>query len=355
MSLKKRKKNRKISRFSWVEFILFFTCLVIFSALPAIMYGYDTGIFEIAGKYLGWYLLYWAIMTALFCAYTAFEKYRTFDKPLNQLSDATKKVAEGDFSVYLKPVHTIDKADYIDQMFADFNRMVKELGSLETLKTDFVSNVSHEIKTPLSIIQNYATALQSTQVDEKMKQEYLQTIIQASQNLSSLVTNILSLNKLENQGIILPAEPYNVCEQLTECILSFDSLFTKKKLTIEAEIEDCAFIRADEHLIEIIWRNLLSNAVKFTPEEGSIAIKQYSTDNQIIVEVKDSGMGMDEATRKRIFEKFYQGDTSHSKDGNGLGMALVARVVDMMDGTLKVESKLDQGTTFTVCLNAYLN
>lgn len=343
--------NRKISRFSWIEFLSLFFAMSILSALPGIMYG-DRSIFDVIGDYLLWYLLYWALITALICIFTAYQKYRSFDVPMNRLSSATKKVAEGDFSVYLKPIHTSDKADYVDNMFQDFNRMVKELGSLETMKTDFVSSVSHEIKTPLAIIQNYASALQNTQLSDQQREEYLQTIIHASKNLSSLVTNILTLNKLENQGIYLPSEPYDICRQLAESILSFEGILNQKQLELVVDIEDRALVLADENLIDLVWRNLLSNAMKFSLPGGTITIKQTSTEDEIIVTISDTGEGMSEETQRRLFEKFYQGDSSHSREGNGLGMALVARIIAMVNGQISVSSLLDQGTTFTVTLPA---
>lgn len=347
-----KNKDRKISRFSWIEYLAIFTSMAFFSALPGIMYGYDTGVFKVIWDYFFWYLLYWAILSGFFCIVTAREKYKAFDVPMNRLSKATKEVAEGDFSVYIKPIHTADKADYVDQMFHDFNKMVKELGSLETMKTDFVANVSHEIKTPIAIIQNYATLLKSPKLSILDRNNYTDTIITAAKSLNSLVSTMLMLNKLENQQIVLPPKPYDVCGQLADTIFRLDPLFEEKNLTLEIGLEDRAYIIADENLMDLVWRNLFSNAIKFSTAGGKLIIKQTSSSDEICVSIKDFGEGMSEDTKKHIFEKFYQGDTSHSKDGNGLGMALVQRVIEMMDGRIEVKSQLGKGTTFRIYLRA---
>ena len=352
MKNKIKHEERKISRFSWVEFILIFIGFAIFAALPGIMYGFDSGVFQIIGDYLIWYLLYCALLAVVFCIFTSREKYKSFDVPMNLLSAATKKVSEGDFSVYIKPIHTIDKTDYVDQMFHDFNIMVKELGSLETMKTDFVSSVSHEIKTPLAIIQNYASYLQNPNISDEERTKYIKVILNASKNLNNLVSNILTLNKLENQGIIAPPESYDVCGQLAENILMLETVFAEKELILDIDIEDRAYIQADQALMQLVWRNLFSNAIKFSKPQGHIKLRQTSTAHEICVTISDEGEGMNEETQRRLFEKFYQGDSSHSKDGNGLGLSLVSRVIEMMNGRIEVKSKLGVGTAFTVYLKA---
>ena len=344
-------KALKINRFSWVEYILSFICFGIFGALPGFMYGNLEVIFDNFFKYIHWYLLYWGVISCVFCLFTAYQKYKAFDEPIAKLSEATKLVARGDFSVYLEPYHLKNKYDYLDSIIMDFNTMVKELGSLETMKTDFISNVSHEIKTPLSVIQNYTIAIQKEDISAQQKNEYTQIIMTATNNLTDLVTNILSLNKLENQGIIPPSEPYNICRQLMDCVLSFESLWEKKNISFNVEVEDRAYLNMDESMVEIIWRNLISNAIKFTPKDGIIKIKQTSTESQIIVEISDNGIGMSEETQKHVYDKFYQGDHSHSREGNGLGLSLVWRVVELLDGSIRVKSEENQGTTFTVKLN----
>jgi signal transduction histidine kinase len=293
---------------------------------------------------------YWAVVAFLFSFLTNLQIRKSYDKPMRKLGVAAKKVARGDFSVYVEPIHTADRYDYIDVMFLDFNSMVQELGSIETLKNDFVSNVSHEIKTPLAVIRNYTVALRNKKLPPETQEEYMDTIISATDNLTALVTNILKLNKLENQDIEPETEPYDVCDQLCECALQFESLWEKKGIVFQADIEDKATIHADRNMLEIVWNNLLSNALKFTPPGGEVTLSQTSDDQVITVSVSDTGCGMDAETQKHIFDKFYQGDTSHSGAGNGLGLALAHRVVEKVGGTLSVVSRPGKGSTFTVTI-----
>lgn len=293
---------------------------------------------------------YWAVVAFLFSFLTNWQIRQNYDKPMRKLGRAAKKVAQGDFSVYVEPTHTSDKYDYIDIMFLDFNTMVQELGSIETLKNDFVSNVSHEIKTPLAVIRNYTMALRNKKLPPEIQEEYMDTIISATDNLTALVTNILKLNKLENQEIESVAEPYDVCGQLCECALQFESLWEEKGITFQVDIEDKATIYADRNMLEIVWNNLLSNALKFTPPGGEVTLSQTSDDQVITVSVTDTGCGMDAETHKHIFDKFYQGDTSHSGEGNGLGLALSHRVIEKAGGTLSVVSQPGKGSTFTVTI-----
>lgn len=295
-------------------------------------------------------MIYWGIVAGVFTYVTNRQIRDKYDKPVRKLSEATKQVAGGDFSVYVEPMHTTDKYDYIDVMFLDFNKMVEELGSIETLKNDFVSNVSHELKTPVAIIKNYSTMVRKGNLPQKIQDEYMDSVIEAADRLSGLITNVLKLSKLENQAIESTAEEYDVCRQLTESILRFESLWEKKDIEIEVDIEDRAMITVDKSMMEIVWNNLLSNAIKFTDTGGKIAVTQTSDADSIAVSVSDTGCGMDEQTVKHIFDKFYQGDTSHSGEGNGLGLALVHRVIEKSGGTLSVESSQNVGSVFTVRL-----
>lgn len=295
-------------------------------------------------------LVYWIGMSILVTLLIIRLTKNTFEKPVQELAAATRKVAEGDFSVYVPPMHTADQLDYLDAMILDFNKMVAELGSIETLKTDFFSNVSHEIKTPLAVIQNTAQLMRDKNLSVEQRAEYAETIERYARRLADLITNILKLNKLEKQAIQPRPEPYDLCAQLAECALLFERRWEEKGIEFEAEIEDQAMIEADASLLELVWNNLLSNAVKFTEQGGSVILRQTSTADCVEVSVSDTGCGMDEDTLAHIFDKFYQGDTSHATEGNGLGLALVLRILRMMGGSITVSSTQGQGSTFTVRL-----
>lgn len=295
-------------------------------------------------------LLYWLIVAAATTLHIRRKMKDTYEIPLQMISDATRKVAQGDFSIYITPTHTIDKLDYLDVMIMDINKMVEELGSIETLKTDFVSNVSHEMKTPIAVIKNSAQMLQLGTLSEEEKIEYAKNIDDAAGRLSDLITNILKLNKLDNQRIVPELKNYNVCRQICECVLQLEDIWDEKEINLELEIEDAAMVRADESLLELVWNNLLSNAVKFTEPGGSITVRQVSEETCVKVSVSDTGCGISQESINHIFDKFYQGDTSHAKEGNGLGLALVKRALELMDGDVQVVSKEGIGSTFTIIL-----
>ncbi|GHU64465.1 two component sensor kinase [Spirochaetia bacterium] len=297
---------------------------------------------------IGWLVFSALVLTVLFGLY----RHYYLDRPMRRLGEAAKKVAAGDFSVRIAPLRKDGKKDYVEVTFDDFNAMTNELASIETLKTDFIASVSHEIKTPLSIIQNYVDVLQNENLPIEQRREYTQTIMEATQKLSALTSNILKLNKLEHQEIIPEAAPYNVSEQIRRCALAFEELWERKNISLNADLDELV-VPYDETILEIVWNNLISNAIKFTPDGGTILLTAKAQDGEppggfAVITVQDSGCGMDRETQKRIFDKFYQGDTSHAQEGNGLGLALVKRAVELLGGTITVDSEPGQGSTFTV-------
>lgn len=295
-------------------------------------------------------VVYWGVVAVGLTLFTRRKMKNTYEEPLHKMAEATRKVSEGDFSVYVPTIHTADKLDYLDVMIMDFNKMVEELGSIETLKTDFVSNVSHEMKTPVAVIKNYAQLLRTGKASEEKRQEYIKGIEEAAAKLSSLISNILRLNKLEHQKIMPEAEAYDVCRQLCESVFLFEDALEEKGIALEADIEDMAMIAADANLMELLWNNLLSNAVKFTERGGCVTIRQTSDESHVRVSVSDTGCGIAKESINHIFDKFYQGDTSHSMEGNGLGLALVKRVLELMDGEIQITSEEGRGSTFLVTL-----
>lgn len=331
---------------------LFFVYLGVLLLMSGIHTGIIVGMNE-----LGWNdllqtvvpILYWSAAAVGLTLFTRRKIQKTYEEPLHRLAEATKKVAAGDFSIYIPPLHTSDKLDYMDLMLADFNKMVEELGSIETLKTDFFSNVSHEIKTPLAVIHSNAELLRREHLTEPQR-ECADTIYQSSRHLAELIGNLLKLNKLEKQTITPDVQVYDLCAQLAECALGFENAWEEKGLEFEADMEDRALIAADPALMELVWNNLFSNAVKFTPPGGSITLREQSDGETVSVSVTDTGCGMDAETRKHIFEKFYQGDTSHATAGNGLGLALAGRVLQLNGFEIRVDSAPGRGSRFTVTI-----
>ncbi len=273
-----------------------------------------------------------------------------FGIPLQKILNATQEIIKGNFKVRLEPTHKLGFRNELDVIMEDFNKMAEELDGNATIKSDFIADVSHEFKTPLTVIQNYATMIQEPGLDEEKRQEYAKILCDTSKNLSELVSNILKLNKLENQQIFPEKKIYNLSEQLCECMLVYEPEFEKKNIDIELRLDEELMIRADYDLLLHVWNNLFSNAIKFNRKNGKIMLSLEKQGNHAVVKVKDTGCGMAVETSKHIFEKFYQGDTSRSTQGNGLGLALVKRVIDITGGEITVKSEVGKGTEFVIFL-----
>ncbi len=287
-------------------------------------------------------------LTTLFWLVDLVRRVITVERPAREINRVLKRLMDGDFSARTADFTSIDREGRFREIADSINMLAEELSGVETLRTDFIANVSHELKTPLAVIQNYGTMLQKPGLTEEKRLEYSKAITDTSRKLASLITNILKLNKLENQQIFPSVTEYNLSEQLCECLLQFENAWDKKDINIETDIEDEVMIRSDSELLSLVWNNLFSNAIKFTEVGGTVSLGLKSDENWIIVKVSDTGCGMSSEVGTHIFEKFYQGDTSHSTQGNGLGLALVKRVVDIMQGEIQVESALGKGSTFTV-------
>jgi signal transduction histidine kinase len=269
------------------------------------------------------------------------------DRPVKLIIDATEKIMLGDFSARVAPMHGAGMEGF-NQIGRAVNKMAQELSGTETLRTDFIANVSHELKTPLAVMGNYATMLQRPGISEAERQACAKSISLAARKLAQLITNILKLNKLENQQIFPQPQEFDLGEQLRQCLLGFEDAWEEKNLAIETDLEEDVRIKSDPELLSLVWNNLISNAVKFTPEGGTIGLLLKTEGDRVTVSVRDTGCGMTQDVGQHIFEKFYQGDTSHATQGNGLGLALVKRVVDILQGEITVQSVWGQGSTFTV-------
>ena len=287
------------------------------------------------------------IITALFKTVDYVRRKIMVDKPVKSITEATEKMMNGDFSVRVKQMHGAGMEGF-NQIGETINSMAEELSGVETLRTDFIANVSHEMKTPLAVMQNYATLLQIPDLPEEKRIEYAKAIGDSSRRLADMMTNILKLNRLENQQIYPNPTTFNLGEQLCESLLQYESVWERKNIEIETDIAEGVFVSADAELLSLVWNNLFSNAFKFTEESGKVTLTLTANEKYATVKIADTGCGMSPEVGAHIFEKFYQGDTSHATQGNGLGLALVKRVVDILEGEIGVESAVGVGTTFTV-------
>ena len=272
----------------------------------------------------------------------------TVERPVMKITEAANKMIEGDFTVRVKPIAKFATDDSFNEIIDCINKMAEELSGVETLRTDFIANVSHEMKTPLAVMQNYGTLLQAPDLSEEKRLEYAKGVTDASRRLAEMMTNILKLSRLENQQIFPETTKFDLGEQLCECLLQFENVWEKKNIEIETDIAENVKVEADAELLSLVWNNLFSNAFKFTEEGGTVSLSLTTTEHHAIIKVKDTGCGMTAEVGSHIFEKFYQGDTSHSVQGNGLGLALVKRVIDIMQGEISVESVVGKGSVFTV-------
>ena len=295
-------------------------------------------------------LTFWnvALLSLIFTVIDSLRRKFTVERPVKRIADAAERIVQGDFSVRVKPQSRFGTDETFNQVIDCFNKMAEELSSVETLRTDFIANVSHEMKTPLAVMQNYGTLLQAPDLSEEKRMEYAKGVTDGARRMADMMTNILKLNRLENQQIYPQITEFDLGEQLCECLLQYESVWEKADIEIETDIAEDVKVRADAELLGHVWNNLFSNAFKFTPSGGTVTVSLSTTDNYAVVKVQDTGCGMTPDVGAHIFEKFYQGDTSHSVQGNGLGLALVKRVIDIMQGEISVESVVGKGSIFTV-------
>lgn len=290
------------------------------------------------------------IFISLLCTLVdIFRRRIMIDRPVREILTATEKIASGDFSVRLKSDKTYEKYDDYDLIKENLNTMASELSKSEILKNDFVSNVSHELKTPLAIIQSYATLLQQKGLDEQTKSKYVKAVLQATTRLSDLISNVLKLNKLENQQLLLENQKIYLDEMLETAIINFEEIIDKKNITIDCDI-DRVEVFSHKSYLEIVWNNLISNAIKFTDDGGKISVSVKKVGEKAVVSISDTGCGISPETGAHIFDKFYQGDSSHAQEGNGLGLSLVKKVIDLVGGEISVKSEINKGSTFTITL-----
>ena len=342
-----KKKKTTAAGFTWSGAIWFFILIAVIMQMAILVYDFITKKTSNISLIAVLILIEIIILSTICTIFDWIRRKIMVERPTQKIVDATEKIAEGDFSTRLEIAHEYGKYNQYDLIMENLNKMAVELQKNEVLKTDFISNVSHEIKTPLAVIQNYANLLQDESLDEKTRKSYSKTLITASKRITDLITNILKLNKLENQQIQEKHEAFNLTEALSDSVIEFETIIEKKKLELNCDFDDVV-IYSSKSLLDIVWNNLISNAIKFTPDGGKIDITLKRKNKNVEIKVADTGCGMTSETGAKIFEKFYQGDTSHSRQGNGLGLALVKRVVDIMQGEISVQSKEGEGSVFSV-------
>lgn len=296
-------------------------------------------------------MLVCVIFFSLACTVIDILRRRAFtDKPLKEILEATERIAEGDFSVRLdisRPESRFNEFDLIKQ---NINAMTEALKQSRSTGEQFIANASHELKTPVAVIQSYSSALRYGNLTDDQQKEYVRTLFETSKRMSATIDNILKLNKLENGKLLAEPSTFALDENIAESILTFEDAIEKKHLGLECDLDEIT-VRSYPDYLTVVWSNLLSNAIKFCDDGGHIKISLKSENDHAVFSISDDGCGISPEAGKRIFDKFYQGETSHSGEGNGLGLAMVKKVVDILGGDIKVESRVGEGTTFTVKLS----
>ncbi len=341
-----RLRTQKKSRFSLrVRLVVLVSVEIVGSVLLGL--GLSSLVNPLLGIYPEVPLLTELILFSLFIGIlvTSFMSKLFFD-PIKELGKAMGKVADGDFSVRLQ---TRSSAREIQEIYSGFNLMTNELASTEILQTDFVSNVSHEFKTPINAIEGYTTLLQGCENLDADQQEYVEKILFNTKRLSSLVGNILLLSKIENQSIQTNQTRFRLDEQIRQSIVALEPAWEPKEIEFDVEM-DCVEYLGNESLLHHVWDNLIGNAVKFNPVGGLVSIRLSQQENTILFTVEDSGPGLSEEAQKHLFDKFYQEDSSHKQEGNGLGLALVKRILMIAGGEIFAENLDGVGCRFTVKL-----
>lgn len=341
-----RKKHSAL----WLRFtvLVFFTVFAVFTV-----------------SVLGWYVLYrwgiasvnpfgrhippilaFALVSLLLGTVIALYVGRLIVRPVQNISEAFDQLASGNFDV---KVSEKERLKEIREMAQHFNAMTYDLSHVETLRSDFVADVSHEFKTPIAAIEGYATLLQNPNLSREKHNHYVEKILENSRRLTNLSGNILMLSRLENQQILPGKTEFRLDEQLRKCILLLENKWAEKE--IEWDIDLCRrSYYGSEELLEQVWINLLDNAIKHSAQGGSISVGLADTGAALVVRIADHGNGMTEEVQKHIFEKFYQADSSHKAEGNGLGLALVKRIIELCRGRVFVRSAPGDGAEFTIFL-----
>lgn len=339
--------NRKPHSKLWLYFtgVVFGTVLAVFLIVAALWLAlFELDLIQMDPRTRHIPIVVFSLGSILLGTVIALYVGRRIIRPVQRISDAFDELSKGNFSV---TVPTDEKVAEIREMAQHFNAMTHDLGHMETLRSDFVANVSHEFKTPIAAIEGYATLLQNPNLTREKHDHYVEVILDNSRRLSDLSSNILALSKLENQELIVDNREFRLDEQLRTVILLLEGKWSAKGIEFDLDLPRQMYF-GSEALLAQVWSNLLDNAIKHSPAGGVIRVTLQRNDTHLTVTVADQGDGMSQEVQRHIFEKFYQGDRSRKSEGNGLGLALVKRIVELSRGAVTVESAPGQGATFSV-------
>lgn len=342
--MKKEKKQRRGLSLQWRMLLMVALEMVLIVGIAYLL----SIIFpdSIFGRWSEHSLLTLIVLSLLLSTALTYLLSRMFFNPIKRLTKAMSQVAKGDFSVRLDGKST---APEVQDIYAGFNLMAKELGNTEILQTDFVSNASHEFKTPLNAIEGYSTLLQNSDTLSDQQREYVEKIIFNTKRLSSLTGSILLLSKIENQTIPTNRSRFRLDEQIRQSILALEAAWEPKDIEFDVDLDEISYY-GNEMLLHHVWDNLISNAIKFNPVGGCVTIRLSKEKGQLCCTVADSGPGIPEEAAAHIFDKFYQADSSHREQGNGLGLALVKRILTLEGGTVTAQNLPQGGCQFTIIL-----
>lgn len=291
------------------------------------------------------------ILSFIFTCIVMIIKYYFFDKQIDLIKNATDEINKGNYTYKIYTDSKIQKNSDLEYIIENINKISEQFSDLENLQNSFLSNVSHELKTPLTVIKNYANLLENENLNSEERKTYCKIISDTISKLNSLVENILKLNKLENKKILPKYSKFNLADFLGQTLLTFEQIWEEKNILLDVNLDENIFINTDKTLLEIVCNNIISNALKFTEPNGKVFISCYKDESYASICIQDTGCGISNETGKHIFEKFYQGDTSHKEQGNGLGLALVKRIIDVLGAEIAIKSEVGVGSTFIIKLN----
>ena len=340
------KKKRKLNYFFLLQLIIMSVLIIFLSAIIAI-YMHRKDQVEDTKRLTPILFFLWITVCTIVANLILYIKMHKVFCSVTSLSEAMDEVAKGNFDVQLKAEEHLHIAE-IENMCASFNQMVQELGTIETLRNDFVANVSHEMKTPVAAIDGYAALLQDPNLTQEERDQHLESILYNCRRLTALTGNILMISRLDNGTMIPKKETFRLDEQIRRIVLSMEDAWTKKEMELDIEMDPVTYV-GDEDLLYHIWTNLISNAIKFSKPGGLLQIRMEDNPSEtgvVCVTVRDTGIGLTSDQMAHMYDKFYQGDKSHTREGNGLGLALVRQITELLGISISANSKKGHGTTF---------